>query len=67
MMVSDMRVMGRATQGVKLIRLDENDQIADIAVIPHNENEDKSEEEAAIALENGAETANESGVKGEEE
>ena len=33
MSVSDLRVMGRATQGVRLIRLDEGDQIADVAVI----------------------------------
>jgi DNA gyrase subunit A len=33
MAVADLRVMGRATQGVKLIRLDEDDQIADVAVI----------------------------------
>jgi DNA gyrase subunit A len=30
---SDLREMGRATQGVKLIRLDGNDEIADLAVI----------------------------------
>ncbi len=29
----DLRIMGRATQGVKLIRLDEDDEIADIAVV----------------------------------
>jgi len=34
---SDMRVMGRATQGVKVIRIDEGDSIADIAVIPKSE------------------------------
>ncbi|NNF22189.1 MAG: DNA gyrase subunit A, partial [Saprospiraceae bacterium] len=33
MNVNDIRVMGRATQGVKVIRLDDNDSIADIAVI----------------------------------
>lgn len=33
MSVSDLRVMGRATQGVRLIRLDENDQIASVAQI----------------------------------
>ena len=31
--VSDMRVMGRATQGVRLIRLDDEDQIASVAQI----------------------------------
>lgn len=31
--MSDLRVMGRATQGVRLIRLDEGDQIASVAQI----------------------------------
>ena len=33
MSVEDIRVMGRATQGVKVIRLDDDDEIADVAVI----------------------------------
>jgi DNA gyrase subunit A len=33
--VSDLRVMGRATQGVKLIRLNDNDEISSVEVI-HN-------------------------------
>ena len=33
MPVSDLRVMGRATQGVRLIRLDEDDRIASVAQI----------------------------------
>jgi DNA gyrase subunit A len=33
MAVSDIRVMGRATQGVRLIRLGKEDEIADIAII----------------------------------
>ncbi|MEW6196025.1 MAG: DNA gyrase subunit A [Bacteroidota bacterium] len=37
--VSELRVMGRNTQGVRLIRLNEGDDIADIArVIPEEEN-----------------------------
>lgn len=36
MAVSTMRVMGRATQGVRVIRLDDEDAIADVAVIPHS-------------------------------
>ncbi len=40
--VSDIRIMGRNTQGVRLIKLNEGDEIADIArVIP----EDKTDEE----------------------
>ena len=41
MPVSDIRVMGRATQGVRVIRLDE-DAIADVAVVPR---EEESQEE----------------------
>jgi DNA gyrase subunit A len=44
MLVSDIRVMGRATQGVRVIRLDEDDDIADVAVLPVT-SEDESEEE----------------------
>jgi DNA gyrase subunit A len=33
MAVSDIRVQGRATQGVRLIRLDADDEIADVAII----------------------------------
>lgn len=42
--MAELRVMGRATQGVKLIRLDEGDEIADIAVVAN--------EEAAVITEN---------------
>ena len=41
-----MRVMGRATQGVKVIRIDKGDSIADIAVIPKSEEEETNEENA---------------------
>jgi DNA gyrase subunit A len=43
--MADLRVMGRSTQGVKLIKLDKNDSIADVAVVPASEYEDLSEEE----------------------
>ena len=67
MMVKDMRVMGRATQGVKMIRLDEKDQIADIAVIPYSENNDKSEDEAILEGENTDEMGQKDASGGEEE
>lgn len=35
--MAELRVMGRATQGVKLIRLDEGDEIADITVVQKSE------------------------------
>ena len=41
--VSSLRVMGRATQGVKLIRLDDNEFIADVTVIRRVENADEEE------------------------
>ncbi len=39
MAVSDLRLSGRATQGVKIIRIDEGDSIADIAVVKDPERE----------------------------
>ncbi|MEE9373280.1 MAG: DNA gyrase subunit A [Saprospiraceae bacterium] len=40
---ADLRVMGRATQGVKLISLDKNDQIADLAILKNAENDEEEE------------------------
>ena len=48
MPVDNIRVMGRATQGVRVIRLDEDDHIADITVVPAQEQEENGEEEGAI-------------------
>lgn len=39
--VSNLRVMGRATQGVKLIRLNENDEISSVEVIHNLEDDEK--------------------------
>lgn len=41
MHVSDVRVMGRATQGVRLIRLDDTDAIADVAVVRKDESDEE--------------------------
>ncbi|MCB0639045.1 MAG: DNA gyrase subunit A, partial [Lewinella sp.] len=41
--VEDVRVMGRATQGVRIIRLDADDQIADVTVVPHEEGAEEEE------------------------
>lgn len=38
MEMANLRVMGRATQGVKLIRLDDGDEIADVTVVSRDEN-----------------------------
>jgi len=43
--VSALRVMGRATQGVRLINLKENDIIASVAIVSGNEDEEGSESE----------------------
>ncbi len=39
--MTDLRVMGRSTQGVKLIRLEKGDSIADVAVVPAGEDEEE--------------------------
>jgi DNA gyrase subunit A len=57
--VSALRVMGRATQGVRLINLKENDIIASVAcvLVSEEEGDDKiiSEENDIIDEENGKE------------
>ena len=42
--VEDLRVMGRATQGVKLINIKDSDSIAAVAKVPHEEDEEDLEE-----------------------
>lgn len=48
MAVEDLRVMGRATQGVKLINIKDNDDIAAVAKVMH----EKEEEEDGTEIEN---------------
>jgi DNA gyrase subunit A len=43
MHVDDLRVMGRATQGVRVIRLDKKDEIADVTVVVREEESDEEE------------------------
>jgi DNA gyrase subunit A len=45
--ISELRTMGRATQGVRLITLKENDEIASDAKIEHDDEEDKEIDENA--------------------
>src|ERR1700754_4018584 len=45
--ISELRTMGRATQGVRLITLKNNDEIASVAKIEHDEDEEKELEENA--------------------
>ena len=54
--VSELRVMGRATQGVRLITLKGNDEIASVAKIEH-EDEIEEVEEAIIVEGTEEETA----------
>ncbi len=58
--VSDMRIMGRATQGVKVISINEGDSIADITVVPRNgeeEAENDPPENGTIEATDNKETA----------
>ena len=46
MPVEEIRVMGRRTQGVKLISLEEDDRIADVANVVKSEDEEEFDEVA---------------------
>ncbi|HJN54184.1 MAG TPA: DNA gyrase subunit A [Flavobacteriaceae bacterium] len=59
MAVKDLRVMGRATQGVKLINIKEGDSIAAVAKVIHEEQE---EQEEAIVEEVNTTSTNENNV-----
>jgi DNA gyrase subunit A len=48
--VSELRVMGRATQGVRLINLKGNDEIASVARIDHDEDEVEETTESHVVL-----------------
>jgi DNA gyrase subunit A len=58
MAVADLRVIGRATQGVRLIKIDEGDAIAAVAKVDvevgteNGEGEDQNEDLNAEPLEN---------------
>ncbi len=53
MAVADLRVMGRATQGVRLINIKGNDSIAAVAKVMHEEEEEESQEiETGTDIEN---------------
>ncbi len=61
MKVEDLRVMGRATQGVRLIKLNDNDEISSVEKI------EKIEGDEEIDVENTTESNNESTSNGLEE
>ncbi|MEX1384480.1 DNA gyrase C-terminal beta-propeller domain-containing protein, partial [Lutibacter sp.] len=52
MAVADLRVMGRATQGVKLINIKDNDSIAAVAKVMHEEEVEIDENENGTEIEN---------------
>jgi len=53
--VAELRLMGRATQGVKLINLRNNDEIAAVAKVPASEEDENTEGvEGAEGLDSGA-------------
>ena len=48
MKMEDVRVMGRATQGVRLIKIRDNDNIASVARVPKVEEEEEAEENQEV-------------------
>ncbi|WP_299248438.1 DNA gyrase subunit A [uncultured Lacinutrix sp.] len=60
MAVADLRVMGRATQGVKLINLKGKDSIAAVAKVMHEEDEIELDEDGNIIIPEGVENTNDS-------
>lgn len=50
MPVSQVNVIGRNTQGVRLMRVDEGTKVVSIAVAPHSEEEDEAEDEAVTPV-----------------
>jgi DNA gyrase subunit A len=61
MAISELRVMGRATQGVRLITLKNNDEIASVAKIEHDEDEEVKEgDENAEGSDTAAENTSDS-------
>jgi DNA gyrase subunit A len=63
MAVEDLRVMGRATQGVRLINIKDSDSIAAVAKVMHEEDVEEEEgnsEKNVDNLGNGTEIENDS-------
>ncbi|GAA4754973.1 DNA gyrase subunit A [Flavisolibacter ginsenosidimutans] len=58
MKVADISEQGRATQGVKLIRIDEGDEIAAITKLDVEEVEEKMEDENEVSVEATGENSN---------
>jgi len=58
MAVADLRVMGRATQGVKLINIKDNDSIAAVAKVMSDDDDDENEVGTEIENNDSEETTN---------
>ncbi|KAB2913871.1 MAG: DNA gyrase subunit A [Bacteroidetes bacterium] len=58
MHVADLRVMGRATQGVRLIKMSDKDEIASIAKVERDEDEEELNGEEGMNGENSTPTDN---------
>ena len=48
--IEDLRVMGRATQGVRLIKVRDNDSIAAVAKVMHDEDDVELDEDGNIIV-----------------
>jgi len=59
MKMEEMRVMGRATQGVKLIKIRDTDDIASIAKVPKVDEEEEIEEITDETIENNTDESSE--------
>ena len=46
--LSQISKIGRDAQGVRIIKVDENQKVASIAIVPHQEDEEEIEEEVII-------------------
>jgi DNA gyrase subunit A len=57
MAVQDLRVMGRATQGVRLIKVRDDDSIAAVAKVMHDDEEVELDEDGNIIVAGGAEAS----------
>jgi len=65
--ISELRTMGRATQGVRLITLKGDDEIASVAKIEHDEEEELDEAVAEVLdAEAAVDTEGDGEEKGEE-
>lgn len=63
MEVEQLRVMGRATQGVRLINLKSSDEIASVAKVPTSDEDESLEDVEGVENEGGEDASAESGTE----